>query len=285
MVSLIRNGEIIEVDPHELRLKHLGARARAWCVAMWELQKKIAVRFVAVGLTYDPELEWMPNHITDYLRRVREDAGEMLYGYTWVAELQQRGAVHYHILFAFAPKYHLPQPDGVGGWWHWGSSKVQSKNRPSVGYLTDYITKSEQKRDAYPKGLRIFAAVLRKAAKKILPARPLHWFRLSAAVACVRKFIREFIKNRIFLAAVNGHDLDQVDGGIYKGWRWECLGRLDPKKYSYKKNSGNRPKNLMGLPSDWLITKGKWSGLVHTEWSYVPEWKKFANVESEEWDG
>lgn len=72
----------------------------------------------------------------------------------WVAELQRRGALHYHVV-VFVPRHlRLPRPDACG-WWPHGLSKVETARSP-VGYLTKYATKTRPEDLArLPKGVRL----------------------------------------------------------------------------------------------------------------------------------
>jgi hypothetical protein len=73
--------------------------------------------------------------------------------YFWVAELQQRGAVHYHLI-VFIPRSHkLPFPDKR--WWKKGISNIRSV-RQFAAYLAKYLQKGSSGELRFPKGLRLF---------------------------------------------------------------------------------------------------------------------------------
>jgi hypothetical protein len=70
----------------------------------------------------------------------------------WVAELQTRGAVHYHVL-AWLPKGRtLPKSD-KRGWWPHGMTRTEAA-RCAVGYLAKYASKG-QDAGTFPPGLRL----------------------------------------------------------------------------------------------------------------------------------
>ncbi len=52
-----------------------------------------------VTLTYRPDVEWSAEHVKASMQRFRDWARVRAPGtrYLWVAELQKRGAVHYHL--------------------------------------------------------------------------------------------------------------------------------------------------------------------------------------------
>lgn len=113
-------------------------------------------RAVFVTLTYRPGVEWSPSHMTNFAACVRvwgERQGVKV-GYLWVAEMQKRGAVHYHAVIWIPSRLQLPRPDRRG-WWKHGSSNVQSVKRNAVGYLMKYVSKGAGDAPDFPKGLRI----------------------------------------------------------------------------------------------------------------------------------
>jgi hypothetical protein len=75
--------------------------------------------------------------------------------YVWVAEMQERGSVHYHCIFWLPVRLHMPKPD-QRGWWPCGSSKIEAA-RNAVGYVAKYASKG-QEGPAFPTGIRIHGA-------------------------------------------------------------------------------------------------------------------------------
>lgn len=92
-------------------------------------------------LTYADADAWRPGHIKELLRHVRQYLHRRGHGfpYVWVAELQKRGAIHYHICFWLPRGVKLPKPD-QRGWWLHGSSRIEWARKP-VGYMVKYASK------------------------------------------------------------------------------------------------------------------------------------------------
>lgn len=114
-------------------------------------------RAVFVTLTYRPGIEWAPKHIAGFLNAVRmwgKRQGVRV-GYVWVAEMQKRGAVHYHAVIWVPARLKLPRPDGPRGWWKHGTSNVQTVQRNAVGYLMKYVSKGLGNYPDLPRGARV----------------------------------------------------------------------------------------------------------------------------------
>jgi hypothetical protein len=115
-----------------------------------------------VTLTYRPGVKWEARHVSGFLRKVRAELGERLFGYVWVAELQKRGAVHYHVLLWVASGARIEMPDKSGAW-EWGDTKIELARSP--WYVLKYTSKGHLEGEgAFPKGCRMFAVVLYKQA-------------------------------------------------------------------------------------------------------------------------
>ncbi len=149
-----RTGEIIEASPLELRLGRLKKRLSFFSSWKDEVNEMVSdVDTIMVTLTYRNIDDWRPRHVTEFIRKVRRYLGKSMYGYFWVAEMQERGAVHYHVVFVVMQGFRLPKPDEEG-YWTYGMTRVEKVNHV-YSYLSKYLSKDEQKA-AYPKGLRIF---------------------------------------------------------------------------------------------------------------------------------
>lgn len=109
---------------------------------------------VMVTLTYAALGMWSSRHVTRYLKNCREwfRRRNESFHYCWVAELQKRGAVHYHVMIWMPKGYRLPKPDKCG-WWPHGMTRIE-KARNAVGYLAKYVSKDALRVD-FPKGLRL----------------------------------------------------------------------------------------------------------------------------------
>jgi len=109
---------------------------------------------VMVTLTYAAIDRWSSKHVSAHLKTCREWFRRRGYkfDYLWVAELQKRGAVHYHVLIWMPKKLQLPKPDNAG-WWRHGMTKIE-KVRNAVGYAAKYVSK-DALNHKFPRGLRL----------------------------------------------------------------------------------------------------------------------------------
>lgn len=212
-------GEIREVDALEARISRLRRRARAWGQA----HPGRGVSHILVTLTYRPGVRWGPRHISAFMTRCRKHLGKRLLGYLWVAELQQRGAVHYHVVLAVQPGSRIPKPD-VAGWWPHGMSRVErSRDRSRVvAYARKYLQKANhtlgQNPGKFPKGLRLFAVVWRK----LVPVAT-HTLRVLSLPDWLRKLIGQIAPGAYPKRAPGGGWL--YHGILYQsGWVWAGLG-------------------------------------------------------------
>lgn len=99
-----------------------------------------------ITLTYAEQWLFQPRQISDFMQHLRKfikrhDYHNRPVRYVWVAEMQKRGVVHYHIV-VWVPRTirKLPKPD-CQGWWPWGMSNIQHAHSPA-GYLAKYLGKS-----------------------------------------------------------------------------------------------------------------------------------------------
>lgn len=111
-----------------------------------------------VTLTYRDLDGWRPDHVRLYCHAVRQYARRhgVVLRYVWVAELQARGAVHYHCVFWWSSRFadfRLPKPDS-GGFWSHGSSNIRALRSVGEMYLAKYVSKGDD--GAFPKGLRLY---------------------------------------------------------------------------------------------------------------------------------
>jgi len=109
---------------------------------------------VLITLTYRDREGWRNRHVSTCLQRMKEWAArkDVDLGYVWTAELQQRGAVHYHIVCWLPPGLMMPKPDKQG-WWPHGMTRIERARRP-VGYLVKYASKGDDV-ERFPRGLRL----------------------------------------------------------------------------------------------------------------------------------
>lgn len=156
------SANIIEIDTAMGRLKRMKSTVLTRARLIQHGNNIRGFRVAFVTLTYREVDQWEPKHITSFLKNLRTWAqrrGLKTLRYVWVAELQKRGAVHYHALVWLPKKLSMPKPDKQG-WWPHGSSNVKWAQKP-VGYIAKYASKSESKNEAghsFPKGCRLHGA-------------------------------------------------------------------------------------------------------------------------------
>lgn len=132
---------------HSARLLHFDAHTERHA-QLWN--KKF------LTLTYADLGDWEPGHIREFLNNVRgwcKRRGVRL-RFVWVAELQKRGALHYHVIVWLPKGKYLPFADAQG-WWPHGRTNIVNAQSP-IGYITKYASKATTA-DAlgFPKGARI----------------------------------------------------------------------------------------------------------------------------------
>lgn len=156
--------EAVQIDPHARRVH----RMRSVLEHAMRLSESSLFRFggfrhrrVFVTLTYRPGRDWEARDIGDYLRIVRKWSRRRRFDlrYVWVAELQERGAVHYHVCLWVPKRVYLPRAD-VSGWWSHGSTRVEQIRAGVVGvmsYMRKYLSKAgADSAHKFPKGARMY---------------------------------------------------------------------------------------------------------------------------------
>lgn len=147
------NPEVFELDRDEGRLRKMRARvleaASIHASAAGDLQPAM------VTLTYARMQDWSPRHISEAIKRCRQWLARRGHRmrYAWVAELQERGAVHYHVITWFPRGRDKPPFWDDQGWWPHGSSQSKWAENP-VGYMVKYVSKVGTK-DRLPAGARM----------------------------------------------------------------------------------------------------------------------------------
>jgi hypothetical protein len=147
------------ISAGESRLKRLKHHVRTASRLIKETMHREGRKWRAlfVTLTYRPGVQWSPRHVTGFLKNVRMWAKRQgtSMGYVWVAEMQKRGAVHYHAVVWIRSSLKLPRPDKKG-WWRHGSTNVQSVKKNAIGYLMKYVSKGFSGDDPdLPSGCRV----------------------------------------------------------------------------------------------------------------------------------
>lgn len=146
------------LNPQQIRLRRL----RRAVVTASRLQQetltgsKVRFRVAMLTLTYAECDAWRPQHIKELLRHLRQYLKRRghAFRYVWVAELQERGAVHYHVVIWLPRGVTLPKPD-KRGWWCHGSTRIEWARKP-VSYLAKYASKVQSKGGEMPSGARLY---------------------------------------------------------------------------------------------------------------------------------
>jgi hypothetical protein len=109
---------------------------------------------VMITLTYASVDSWHSRDVSEFLKTCREwfRRRRKRFHYCWVAELQARGAVHYHVVVWMPKGLMLPKPD-KSGWWRHGMTRIEAARNP-VGYIAKYVSKEATARPL-PSGLRM----------------------------------------------------------------------------------------------------------------------------------
>ena len=118
-----------------------------------------------VTLTYVGVDDWRADHISSATEQFRRHCARLRVPcrYLWVAELQKRGAVHYHMLCWLPRGVRMPQwdkalktPSGrlAGPFWTHGMTNTE-KAKSGVGYLMKYLSKLGEL-TIFPPHLRLY---------------------------------------------------------------------------------------------------------------------------------
>jgi len=147
------------LDNFEQRYQKLRSSVSEWARIMAMLKKERSCRMVMITLTIHKVKDYNPGMIRDYMKKLKQHLGKKLFGFAWVAEMQERGAVHYHLMVCVESYTRIKLPD-KSGMWKWGSSKIETARTPY--YLCVYIGKERQKDlSRYPKSCRVYSVSYR----------------------------------------------------------------------------------------------------------------------------
>lgn len=159
-------------------------------------------------LTYREQGAWNPRHVSetlDHIRKYLGRRGEVLRG-VWVAELTQRGRVHYHLLLWLPRGTTLPKPDKQG-WWRHGSTRIEWA-RSGVGYMVKYASKGDSV-ERFPRGLRLHG----RCGLELLQRRRVAWH-------CLPRYVREHFTEcgAWVVRAYGGGWVDRGTGEWLEAW-------------------------------------------------------------------
>ena len=179
-------GELIEVDPRISRIRHMRRRVQAWArtCQMLNVQGRLAM----IGLTYEDGGLWNPGDIAEYMNKLSHELAGRLQAYCWVAELQDRGAIHYHVLVVVDRGTNIPEPDSSGMWSHGSSNRGTAA---SCWYIVKYAQKGLDSENEYPGGARVFGASwrhLRQVAEQC-GAAALSWARYIVRLSVLPRWV------------------------------------------------------------------------------------------------
>jgi hypothetical protein len=109
-----------------------------------------------ITLTYRDADGWEPGHFGAFRKAMNHwfAARKIRMRFVWTAELQARGAMHYHMVVWLPKGVYLPRID-TQGWWEHGATNIVTAESP-IGYITKYASKTTAEGVAgFPKGARI----------------------------------------------------------------------------------------------------------------------------------
>lgn len=125
------------------------------------------------GFTYAPGNDYHPRHISNLVKHVRRwcEKHGIECRYIWVAEMQKRGVIHYHLLVFHPKRLQFPKPDKQG-WWPHGSTNRRTGIKRAVAYMAKYMSKGDTAQ--YPKGARTYGCGGLQGTAKI----EMRWWKL-----------------------------------------------------------------------------------------------------------
>lgn len=191
--DLTINDSISIPQDHESKMTRRVGRLKRTVWVSGHLHKFAHVRGERVWfvtLTYRGVDDWQPGHITKAIKNCRDWLARRVIGaklrYTWVAELQKRGAVHYHVALWLPKGLTVPKWDKQG-WWPHGMTQVVKSVNP-IGYLMKYLSKVGAFHK-FPAGCRLFGiGGLDSQARKIRTwINYPQWLKQSVGVGEIRR--------------------------------------------------------------------------------------------------
>jgi hypothetical protein len=167
-------------------------------------------------LTYREIDDWRKDHVSLFLNLARNYLARRGFKlrYCWVAELQKRGAVHYHVIIWLPRNVKLPMPDKCGWWPHGRTNSAFA--RKAVGYIAKYASKGVDEGTKFPRGIRLYGVGGLLGVDKI----ELRWWRAPG-------FARIFLGEGADIRKVKGGYVDRISNLFCKSpWHfWGFLGK------------------------------------------------------------
>jgi len=150
------DGVMLIVDPQVKRFarcKKTLLNSSRLITKAWQA-RKARYQVTMITLTYAKIDGYLKGHIESYMTNLRNYLTRRNIPCIGLRkmELQQRGAVHYHILLWLPRGLILPKSD-KRGWWPHGMTKTE-RAKNAYGYVAKYISKTEH--DQLPRGARLY---------------------------------------------------------------------------------------------------------------------------------
>jgi len=145
-------------SPGVLRVSRVGERAnrlaRAVRAFSLEVMRCRGVLMITLTFSGDVDRDTASGAIRDFVDRFQKAVGD--YRYLWWAELQKRGAIHYHVAFVDCP---FLEPDRVAELWGRGFVKLRwFDGHRGFSYALKYARKL---RKCYQQDYALFSALYR----------------------------------------------------------------------------------------------------------------------------
>jgi len=190
-------------------------------------------RVVFGTLTYRPGVEWEPNHIREFGNRLSKwlQRHKVRSRMVWVAEMQERGAVHYHYALWVSRRLTVPMPDKQG-WWPHGITNVQYVKKSIYKYLSKYLTKPDNA--PKPKGLRSYGIVgLGEKSRDVLrvwtaPRWLQYCIKESAVIKKYGPYWIDLTEKKVYLGPFRCYGFEGGKGLIIENVGYITVFRLEP---------------------------------------------------------
>ena len=236
---------------------------------------------VFITLTYRNNSLWDKKDISriiDKYRKYFTNKGSDLmpkqdFRYVWVAELQKRGVIHYHLV-VWMPRFKKLKslkPDALG-WWDKGYSNAVAVRKSVFAYLMKYLSKGTSIKDdegyviSFPKGARIYGVGGLNASQ-----------RLKTAYEMLPKWVTKvFIDDSVPIRRIKGGFKQGITEllspyEIYEGGDWRDIvyekkfSMIDEREYEVEWDElcANRDSRAMYFSLAKLIVP------------FSPEWNEF----------
>lgn len=199
---------------HAARLLHFDAHSE---LAAQRWNKKF------ITLTYRQRDGWRPGHFTSFRKALREWCvrRKVRCRFVWVAELQGRGAVHYHVVVWLPKGKFLPFADAQG-WWPHGATNIKTAQSP-ISYIAKYASKTMASDvHGYPRGARMHGA----GGLDVESRRHIRYWQAPF-------WVRDALSGRADIRKVTGGYMDRFTGEFLPSpWR-VCIGP-DGEPWAYR---------------------------------------------------